>query len=46
MMLKKLKIKTKKPIKWWIDDEKVELDDIEHDFWANKETRWVNKCKN
>jgi hypothetical protein len=46
MMLKKLKIKTKTSIKWWIDDEKVELDDIEHEFWTNKETRWKSKCKN
>jgi len=46
MVSKKLKIRVKRPIQWWIDEEKVELDDIEHDFWTNKETRWKKECKN
>jgi hypothetical protein len=46
MELKKIKIKVKRPIKWWIDEKKVELDDIEHAFWTNKETRWKEICKN
>lgn len=25
--------------KWWYEDQKVELDEIEHSFWMNRETR-------
>ena len=46
MELKKRKIKVKRPIKWWNDEKKVELDDIEHSFWTNRETRWKKICKN
>jgi hypothetical protein len=46
MDLLKKKIKVKRPIKWWVDDKKVELDDIEHTFWSNRESRWKAKCKN
>jgi len=46
MALEKLKIKRKKPIKWWVEEKKVEIDDIEHQFWTNRESRWKKKCKN
>ena len=41
-----VKIKRKKPIKWWVEEKKVEIDDIEHQFWTNRESRWKKKCKN
>jgi hypothetical protein len=44
--MKKLKIMVKRPIKWWKNEKKVELDDIEHTFFINKETRWKGICKN
>ena len=27
---------------WWLEDQKVELDEIEHSFWMNRETRKGN----
>jgi hypothetical protein len=35
---KKQKIK---PIEWWKEDVKIELDDIEHEYFINRELRRV-----
>ena len=36
---KEKKKKEIKQIQWWVEDSKIELDDIEHEYFINRELR-------